>query len=756
MDNSSSVIYNGTMAQTVAGINYANLIFSNGSANAKTAGTPASVSSNITINSGATFVDTSTLQIAGTITNSGTFTADKASIELNGSSAQTIPASVFSGNNLKGLTINNTAGVSLSGALNLTDVLTIANGSLATNGYLTLKSTATGTARVAQITSASGTPVTGNVIAERYVQGRRKYRLITSAVTTSASATLIAGQEALSIWGNWQNAGVNLTPNVGTLITGGNGSDGFDAGTPNASLFTYDDVQRKFIGYTTVAGKNTKYTPLKAGIAYLMFVYGDRLNSVGASSPHNTVLVANGTLKTGDQAYTTGSTIPLSGVTGRFTLLGNPFESPIDWAVIPRTNMANTYWGWDPNLSATGGYITVTTTGTVTLQAPYSGSTGLNQYIQPGQGFFVKTTGASPTLTIREQDKVSNFNALAFRTGNANRVTNDIPLLAINLQYVSAGTTILADGVLAAFDASFSSQEGTEDAVKMANTVESMSILVDTASLSIDAMPLPQNNDTLYLNTARLTKSSYNLQIFSKDLASTGIDVFLQDRYLNTLQALSLTDTNNIAFSVSAGIPASSDLNRFRVVFHSTVVALPVTYTSINASRQNKDILVEWQVAEENGILKYEIERSADGNNFSKKAEVTAIGNNSTETYQWLDTNPLTGNNYYRVRGIQADGKMFISKIVSVKIDAVTASFMVSPNPVRNQQVNIRSAELQKGKYSLQIFSSRGQQIINHSIDHPGGPFVQTISLNKILAAGIYYLQVSGDKENWKQKIIIE
>jgi hypothetical protein len=75
-------------------------------------------------------------------------------------------------------------------------------------------------------------------------------------------------------------------------------------------------------------------------------------------------------------------------------------------ATISKTNLADTYWGWDPNLSATGGYVTVTTTGSLTLIAPFSGTAGLTQYIQSRQGFFVKTTGASPTLTIGEGDKV--------------------------------------------------------------------------------------------------------------------------------------------------------------------------------------------------------------------------------------------------------------------------------------------------------------------------------------------------------------
>lgn len=119
------------------------------------------------------------------------------------------------------------------------------------------------------------------------------------------------GEEALSIWGNWQNAGNNVTANKGTLITGGSANDGFDTQTNNASLYTYDDVNRKYVGFTTAHGQNTKYTPLKAGVAYLHVVYGDGLNSVFATSPHNTVLTETGVLKTGDQTSHSASAIPL-------------------------------------------------------------------------------------------------------------------------------------------------------------------------------------------------------------------------------------------------------------------------------------------------------------------------------------------------------------------------------------------------------------------------------------------------------------
>jgi hypothetical protein len=747
----STIEYSGTN-QSIAVLNssqdYGHLAVS-GSGTEITAG-DITVRNNLSITAGSLNINTYTLKIGGSISNSGSFTASNGTIEMNGSSAQTIPAATFSGNAVKSLTINNTAGVTLGGALSLTDVLTVSNGSLAADGYLTLKSTATATARVATITSVAATPISGNVIAERFVPGRRKYRLITSPVTTSAGSTLIAGQEALSIWGNWQNGGINTTPNVGNHITGGSAGDGFDTGTPNASLFTYDDVNRAYVGHTTANGKNTKYTPLKAGIAYLMFVYGDRRNSVYASSPNNTVLTATGTLKTGDQTYNTGSSIPLSGVTGRYTLLGNPFASAINWATIPRTNVENTYWGWDPNLSSTGGYVTVSVIGNVILQSPYSGTTGLNQYIQSGQGFFVKTSGASPVMTIREQDKVADFNSLAFRGQNG-----ELPLLAINLQYTSGGSTFLADGVVTAFDDAFSNLVSAEDASKIENSAEGIAITNAGELLSIEARKMPVNNDTLFLSIARLTKPQYTLQIFAKELGGNSVIPFLEDSYLNTTQPLSLSDTNRIDFNVDLSVAASFAPNRFRIVFHSSVV-LPVRFISVKATQKNEDILVKWDVAEEDDIREYGIERSVDGINFSKVGTIASTGNNTVESYEWLDADPVTGTNYYRIRAIEANGSYFLSKVVIVKSEANSPEISVFPNPIQNRQINLYINAKEKGQYTVMLSDSRGQQIIKQIIDHPGGLLNKIISLNKLLAGGVYYLQIINKNTSYHQAIMME
>ena len=108
------------------------------------------------------------MQIKGGITNDGIFDASNGTIEFNGDASQTIAAATFLNNAIKALVITNTAGVTIGGALDVYNSLTYgASGSkLATGGFLTLKSTPSGTAWIGDMTNHT---ITGDVTVERYI-----------------------------------------------------------------------------------------------------------------------------------------------------------------------------------------------------------------------------------------------------------------------------------------------------------------------------------------------------------------------------------------------------------------------------------------------------------------------------------------------------------------------------------------------------------------------------------------------------------
>ena len=64
--------------------------------------------------------------------------ASDGTVEFAGSSAQSVGNNIFIGNTIENLTVNNNSGVTLQGPLNVSGVVLVQNGSLASDGNLTL------------------------------------------------------------------------------------------------------------------------------------------------------------------------------------------------------------------------------------------------------------------------------------------------------------------------------------------------------------------------------------------------------------------------------------------------------------------------------------------------------------------------------------------------------------------------------------------------------------------------------------------
>ena len=731
--NNSTVNYEGNQAQTIAALNYHHLIISN-----------ARTTHNIT------YSNTSNIGIAGSFNPNATFTSGSniitsTSFDFNGSAAQTIPSFTFEHVNFSGGSTK-----TLVGNLTLKNSMAIgANTTLALSNYnITLQSNASSTARVATSDlTAAITYGTGRFISERYIPGRRKYRLLTSPVTTSELTTLSAGQESLSIWGNWQNSG-NNTPHLGTIITGGTSADGFDQHTSTPSVYFYQDTGHRYVAYSSLHGKNTKYTPLKAGVAYYFFVYGDRTNSVSTSTPNYTTLKATGKILLGDQSYTINSSMPLTNIVGDYTFLGNPFASPIDWTTLPKTNLENTYWGWDPNLSATGGYVTVNSSGGVTLIAPFSGSVGLNQYIQSGQGFFVRTAAPNPTLTIREIDKVSNYNANAFRG------LNDVPLIAMNLFYVNNGEKVLADGAVVALDASFDNAIGKEDATKFLTSNEGVAIKNSNTILSIDGRNNINLNDSINLNTYRLSKPQYSWQIFFQNFESQNLQPFLEDKFLNSSIALSTSDTNWISFNINRNDANSTHISRFNIVFKPKTT-LSGTLIDLKATKVYNNVNIKWNVNKDEDVNKYQVLKSTDGIHFNTIGEVKSKGSNSDLQYQFVDENPVSGMNYYQIKTITLNSIIQLSKVVSIHFEEQIGSISIYPNPMIGKSFNINLSNFDEGIYNINISNAAGKLIERKTINHSTLNSVYTITINTTLSSGAYLVTISNKQLQLSKRLIV-
>ena len=698
--------------------------------------TAIATANNIIIASGASVTVTGdTLQIAGSITNNGIFDVGDGAIELNGTSPQAIPTNVFASNTIKDLIISND--ISLDGVDSLTGTLSFGGSdkTFNTNGNLILKSTISGTASVGQI--INGNNITGDVTVERYIatgtgsapNHGKSWQFL--AVPTSGPQTInLAWQEGC-------DANINCLPHFGTQITGSGGTAaGFDVFTSTPSMKTYNYLTNDYDG---VAGTQI---PIYNKKGYFVFVRGDRsvVSSTAPAVP--TVLRTRGTL------FTPANLPPIDTViAGKFESIGNPYASVLDMRQIIRTGGVDEFFQvWDPRLgggSNFGAFQTFFKSGTDYMVSPGGGSYGpfgtVNNYIQSGQAFLVQATGSDGTVSFAESSKANVSSTLFSRPGSAPRMQQ---LLQTVLNEVNSdGSTAIIDGVLNSFDDSYSNAVDALDAKKTFSNGENLSISTGGKLLVIERKHTITQKDTIFLNLTGVRFQSYQFR-FNASNIHTGVEGFLEDNYLHNRTPINLTGSTVVNFSI-VNIAGSYAPDRFRIVFAPAAMALPVTFASVKAYRQDKNINVEWTVENEMNMKQYEVEKSTNGIQFTTlNVKAVTASDRRTGIYVMPDTRPAEGYNYYRIKSVDINKKATYSNVVKVLMGGMEHDITISPNPITDGMIHLQLMNQPEGKYNIRLLNNLAV-IVSKQINHIGGSSTELINTDYHLAHGIYQLEVT-------------
>ncbi len=681
--------------------------------------------------------------------NNGSFAAGSSTVKFSGYNDTLI--SYLAGTSpttFNNLSVSTSAyGVALKSAAIVTNILAVNAGNLYTDSNLTLRSDANLTARVAPVASSSY--IIGKANVERYISARRAWRLMTAPVTNSNT-----------IYNSWQNRG-NYIPGLGLLVSGPNAGcacgNGLDTSYRN-------NVSMKQWNYNTQAfapilNTHVLISPGNNGSAdntgYFIFTRGDRdpVNTNVAYFNSSTVN-SIGVLQTGTQTF------PASPVLGKYTLVGNPYASPIDFNNVSRSNLIKRFYVWDAALNAVGGYVMLDdldNDGIYNMTVPASTQT---KDIQSSQAFFVQTLAdGAANITFNESGKSGFYNSSVFRPATDNKPTGfRMGKIAATLNLLNAdNTTILADGTFAEFDNNFSASVDLDDALKFGNVHESFSIVRNSIALTAERRPALGLNDTIYLKLATTTQRSYQFVFESTGLTQTGMTGFLEDSYLRTSSPVSLSGLTKVNFSINAA-SASSVTNRFKIVFKQDLSTLPVTISSIKAYQQNSNIAVEWKVENEINMLKYDVEKSTDGIVFAPVNTTNIMGgNNAFNSYSWLDFNAVQGNNFYRIKLYDLSGEVKYSSVVKVVIAESTSGFAIYPNPINGNVINLIMSNQPVGKYQVKLTNTIGQVIFVKTIQNNGGNSNQSLKTATKLIPGVYQLEITGkDNSHNTQKVIVE
>lgn len=673
-------------------------------------------------------IGANTLTITGAVNGEGTLFGSSSSNLVISGNAGTI--SFFPGGMLlKNLTLGDNASLTLGTTLEIVAGIAAgelsigSNATLQSGGFLRLKSDANGNARVASV--GVGGTITGNVTVERYIPGRRAWRLIT--------APLSAGE---SIFDAWQHSGT-YTAGRGMLITGPSAdpaTNGLDLSSANsASMYRYDQSSNTWVAIT-----NTKTTQVSSSNGYLVFIRGDRnpANLSASTSPNNTTLDATGILRTGDQQFSTNTGA------GNFSLLANPYVSPVDFDLLysdgangggaGTTNIQRKFWTWDPNLGDRGGYVTVSHNGLGYDVVPAAGVSSQTQHLQPGQAFFVQSNATGTNqLTFKESHKSASIINTVFRGGN------QLEKLVINLgRKTAAGSYRIIDGILASFHNSFSKSINEQDAVKLPGFDEYLALSRDGSLLSIEAAPLPGAGDTSFLFLGNMKPGDYELSIAPSGFSAGEVTAWLIDLQPGTTMRLHLDSSNKIKFTITQSTLAAA-YNRFRIVFKSTQ-PLASSRVRLTGYRHRDHITLQWTYEGDETPPGFEIEKSEDGKLFRKIADINGHGN-AALTYRYIDMK-ISTNNYYRLKWPGPNGEVKRSAVLRLTSEQEKTGIQVSPNPAGRQGFQLSLSQMPEGWYSLHLREATGKFRFTENLFHNGASSSRWVTPSPLPGAGIYII----------------
>jgi hypothetical protein len=177
--------------------------------------------------------------------------------------------------------------------------------------------------------------------------------------------------------------------------------------------------------------------------------------------------------------------------------------------------------------------------------------------------------------------------------------------------------------------------------------------------------------------------------------------------------------------------------------------ALPVTITRFTGEYEKGISFLTWNTSSEQNNHGFEIERSANGQQFNKVGYVAskALNGNSNATlsYNFEDVNPIPGVNFYRLKQKDTDGRFAYSNVIVLNtnnVDVLTIGH-VYPNPANMGVVRMVVVSPEAQEVNFRISDVSGRILNQRDVQLNQG--INNLEWNvRGFGAGSYFIQAVG------------
>lgn len=183
-------------------------------------------------------------------------------------------------------------------------------------------------------------------------------------------------------------------------------------------------------------------------------------------------------------------------------------------------------------------------------------------------------------------------------------------------------------------------------------------------------------------------------------------------------------------------------------------IVLSVDFLSFSAIVKGNTTALQWSTARENNSSHFIVQHSINGLVYDSIGKVSASGNtNTVKNYPFLHLNPASGNNYYRLKQMDRNGRYTYSSVQMANLENAF-TYRILQNPVYDQlklsiqfpkpenlQVEIREAA---GRLVLQrdIMLTQGSSTLTIPVANlSNGSYVVTLRAGKMYESSSFIIQ---------------
>ena len=154
----------------------------------------------------------------------------------------------------------------------------------------------------------------------------------------------------------------------------------------------------------------------------------------------------------------------------------------------------------------------------------------------------------------------------------------------------------------------------------------------------------------------------------------------------------------------------------------------------------------------------FSIHRSENATDWNLVGEIEGVGNTSTQmTYKWIDNNPMSGTNYYRLSQTDYDGtsESFAPIVVTCE-NAPIDGYSVYPNPADGLlNIDLELEHNQGDDVSIEVIDINGKIIQLQQVQLTRGYNHLEVDLSEI-PSGVYMINFAGTKDYIKESRIVK